>query len=143
MKCYSAGQENYADGSPKKWWSKLAVVQDGKEVESKEIVVNDPLVYHGLRFYQASYWIDRQKVDGLQGARHSDSGLDREVTLPMNEPVNLDANTTVTLVEFIPDAFVRDGQVFKKSDNLENLAFRLEVVNTHRQLKRKAWLFPA
>ena len=25
---------------------------------AKEIVVNDPLVYHGLRFYQASYWID-------------------------------------------------------------------------------------
>ena len=55
MKCYGAGQENYADGSPKKWWSKLAVVQDGKEVQTKEIVVNDPLVHQGLRFYQASF----------------------------------------------------------------------------------------
>ena len=66
VKCYSAGQENYADGSPKKWWSKLAVVDNGKEVASKEIVVNDPLVYHGLRFFQASYWIDSKKVDGLR-----------------------------------------------------------------------------
>ena len=32
VKCYGAGQENYADGSPKKWWSKLAVVENGQEV---------------------------------------------------------------------------------------------------------------
>ncbi len=76
VRCNSAGQENYADGSPKKWWSKLAVVQDGKEIQSKEIVVNDPLVYHGLRFYQASYWIDGKKVDGLRIAY---SGLDSKV----------------------------------------------------------------
>ena len=66
VKCYAAGQDNYADGSPKKWWSKLAVVQDGKEIESKEIVVNDPLVYRGLRFYQSSYWLDNHTVDSLQ-----------------------------------------------------------------------------
>ena len=65
MKCYSAGQENYADGSPKKWWSKLAVVENGKEVQTKEIVVNDPLVYRGLRFYQASYGMTG-KLDGLK-----------------------------------------------------------------------------
>src|SRR5271169_919193 len=55
IKCYGAGQENYADGSPKRWWSKLAVVKDGKEVETKDVVVNDPLVYRGLRFYQSSF----------------------------------------------------------------------------------------
>ena len=31
IRCDSAGQENYADGSPKRWWSKLAVVENGKE----------------------------------------------------------------------------------------------------------------
>ncbi len=65
IKCYGAGQENYADGSPKKWWSKLAVVQDGKEVQTKEIVVNDPLVHNGLRFYQSSYGMTG-KLDGLK-----------------------------------------------------------------------------
>ena len=28
LRCYGAGQENYADGSPKRWWSKLAVVEE-------------------------------------------------------------------------------------------------------------------
>jgi cytochrome c biogenesis protein len=145
VRCNSAGQENYADGSPKKWWSNLAVVQDGDgtEVQSKEIVVNDPLVYHGLRFYQASYWIDGKKVDGLRIAY---SGLDSKVIpleLRFNQPVNLDADTTVTLVEFLSDAFVRDGQVFKKSENIENLAFALEVVNRSDNSIAKVWLFPA
>src|SRR5271169_832227 len=142
VRCNSAGQENYADGSPKKWWSKLAVVQDGKEIQNKEIVVNDPLVYHGLRFYQASYWIDGQKVDGLRIAY---SGLDSKVIpleLRFNQPVNLDPETTVTLVEFLSDAFVRDGQVFKKSESIENLAFALGVVNRADDSTAKMWLFP-
>ncbi len=142
VKCYEAGQENYADGSPKKWWSKLAVVQDGKEIENKEIVVNDPLVYHGLRFYQASYGMTG-KIDGLKVLATSDSGAGREVTLPMNELVDLDANTTVTLAEFIPDFFIRDNQVFKRSDNPENPAFRLQVVNKVTGNEAKQWLFPA
>ncbi len=47
----------------------------------------------------------------------------------MNQPVALDSYATVSLVDYIPDAFVRDGQVFKKSDDIENLAFGLEVKN--------------
>ncbi len=81
VKCYAAGQENYADGSPKKWWSKLAVVQDGKEVESKEIVVNDPLVYQGLRFYQSSYWLDNHTVDSLQIAWVAKDGKETPLTV--------------------------------------------------------------
>ena len=35
VKCNGAGQENYADGSPKRWWSKLAVVENGQDVEDQ------------------------------------------------------------------------------------------------------------
>ena len=142
VKCLSAGQENYADGSPKKWWSNLAVVDDGHQVTGKQIVVNDPLVYHGLRFYQASYGIDRKKVDGL---RIGYSGPDSKVIpleLKTGVPVQLDDNTTVTLVEFLPDAFVRDGQVFNKSDELENIAFGLNIVNRENRSSTRVWLFP-
>lgn len=142
VKCVSAGQENYPDGSPKRWWSDLAVVADGKEVSTKQIVVNDPLIYRGLRFYQASFWLDDKKVDGL---RIGYAGLDSKLVpleLKTGQPVNLDVTTTVTLVEFLPDAFVRDGQVFKKSDSMGNLAFGLEVVNRADNTDAKVWLFP-
>jgi len=143
VKCVSAGEENYADGTPKKWWSDLSVVSDGKEAIRKQIVVNDPLIYHGLRFFQASFWIDGNKVDGLRIAY---SGPDHKLVpleLKPDQPVNLDADTTVTLMDFLPDAFVRDGQVFKKSDSLENLAFGLDVVNRADNTSSKVWLFPA
>src|SRR6516225_3133321 len=104
VKCFGAGQENYADGSPKKWWSKLAVVQDGKEVRSKEIVVNDPLVYHGLRFYQASFG-GTGNIEGLKLAAMPESGASQDIVLKPNESYKLDAETTVTLAEFIPDFF--------------------------------------
>jgi len=143
VKCYAAGQENYADGSPKKWWSKLAVVQNGKEVRSKEIVVNDPLVYRGLRFYQSSYWLDNRTVDSLQIAWLAKDGKETPLQLQMNQPVALGSDATVSLVDYIPDAFVRDGQVFKKSDDIENLAFGLEVKDRATAEVTKVWLFPA
>ncbi len=55
VRCDGAGQENYADGTPKRWWSDLAIVENGQAIVRKQIVVNDPLVYQGIRFYQASY----------------------------------------------------------------------------------------
>src|SRR3974390_1883791 len=64
IRCDAAGQENYKDGTPKKWWSKLAVVKDGQDVLKKEIVVNDPLLYSSGRFYKSSYG-PNGKVDRL------------------------------------------------------------------------------
>ncbi len=153
VKCNGAGQENYPDGSPKRWWSKLAVVQNGKEVEEKQIVVNDPLIHQGLRFYQASYG-NTGKLDGLKisirpEASTTPAGLTpapavaREITLRMDEPVQLDANTSVTLAEFIPDFFVRDNQIFKRSDDPVNPAFRLQVKNSATNEEAKLWMFPA
>jgi len=142
VKCDSAGQENYADGSPKRWWSKLAIVQNGKEVEAREIAVNDPLVHNGLRFYQASFG-NTGTLDGLKLTVTPAIGLARDLTLAINQPVKLDADTTVTLAEYIPDFFVRDNQIFKRSDDPVNPAFRLQVRNTANGEDAKLWIFPA
>jgi len=45
----------YDTGSPKEYRSDLTVIEDGREVLHKSIVVNDPLDYKGYTFYQASY----------------------------------------------------------------------------------------
>ena len=42
---------------PKAYKSLLTVIKDGREVMKKEIVVNDPLRYEGVTFYQSSYGI--------------------------------------------------------------------------------------
>ena len=125
IQCNGAGEETYPDGSPKRWWSKLAVVDNGQQVKAKEIVVNDPLIYNGLRFYQASFG-STGKLAALKVAITPDTGGDsRELMLAMNQAAGIAPNTTVTLAEYIPDFFIRDNQIFKKSDDPVNPAFRL------------------
>ena len=57
--------------------------------------------------------------------------------------MQLDPNTTVTLAEYIPDFFIRDNQIFKRSDDPVNPAFRLQVKNTATGEEAKLWMFPA
>lgn len=45
----------YETGAPKLFQSSLAIVENGQTVVEKDIIVNDPLRYKGISFYQASY----------------------------------------------------------------------------------------
>jgi cytochrome c biogenesis protein len=142
IRCDGTGEETYADGSPKRWWSKLAVVEGGREVSRKEIVVNDPLVYQGLRFYQASYG-RTGKLDQLilnatpaNGAK----GTPQEISLGMNQTVALDADTSVQLVEFIPDFVVQDGHVYARSKDITNPAVHMIVTSKKANASVNVWL---
>jgi len=130
VRCEAAGEETYSDGSPKRWWSKLAVVDGGQEVQRKEISVNDPMVYHGLRFYQSSYG-STGKVDQLTliARPTADAGDPREISLAPDQTVALDSDTTVHLAEFIPDFVVGDGRVYARSNDVVNPAARLVVAS--------------
>ena len=79
IRCNDTGQENYADGTPKKWWSKLSVVRDGQVVKNKEIVVNDPLEYGGIRFYQASWGATGELAKAGLVAQPVDGGASQKV----------------------------------------------------------------
>ena len=142
VRCDGAGQENYADGTPKRWWSDLAVLKDGQVVLRKQIVVNDPLVYGGIRFYQASYG-KTGKLDKLVlTATPRDGQEPRDITIGLDETLPLDADTTVRLAEFIPDYVVSDGQVYTRSNELQNPAAHLLVESRKSGQAVNVWLPP-
>ena len=142
VRCEGAGQENYADGSPKKWWSDLAVVKDGQVILRKQIVVNDPLVYGGVRFYQASYG-NTGKLDKLVLTATGRNGQEaKDITIGLDETLALDADTTVRLAEFIPDYVVSDGQVYTRSNELQNPAAHLVVESKKSGQAVNVWLPP-
>ena len=142
VRCEGAGQENYADGSPKKWWSDLAVVKDGQVILRKQIVVNDPLVYGGVRFYQASYG-NTGKLDKLVLTATGRDGQEaKDITIGLDETLALDADTTVRLAEFIPDYVVSDGQVYTRSNELQNPAAHLVVESKKSGQAVNVWLPP-
>ncbi len=142
IRCDGTGEETYADGSPKRWWSKLAVVDGGREVSRKEIVVNDPLVYQGLRFYQASYGrtgkLDRLILNAIPA--NGTKGAPQEISLALNQTVALDTDTSVQLVEFIPDFVVQDGRVYARSKDIANPAVHMIVTSKKANTSVNVWL---
>ncbi len=55
VRCNSFGIEFYPNGMPKEYTSSLTIVENGKDILTRKIEVNDPLSYHGITFYQSSY----------------------------------------------------------------------------------------
>jgi len=55
VRCNSFSLSHYDSGSVKEYRSSLTIIEDGKEVLTRDIIVNDPLTYKGITFYQASY----------------------------------------------------------------------------------------
>ena len=141
LRCDGTGQENYPDGTPKKWWSKLTVIEDGREMLRKEIVVNDPLVTHGIRFYQSGYGQTGEVESLLLNA--TGHGETKQITLRPYQGAQLNRDTTVTLAEFIPDFVLRDNQIYTRSKDPVNPAIRLEITDQTKAAKSEVWLFPA
>ena len=55
IRCDDFKVEFYDSGAPKEFRSSLSILKDGAVVEQKDIIVNDPLRYEGISFFQASY----------------------------------------------------------------------------------------
>ncbi|MCI0626188.1 MAG: cytochrome c biogenesis protein ResB [Acidobacteria bacterium] len=146
IRCDGAGQQNYPDGTPRRWWSKLAVIEDGREVWRKEIAVNEPLVYRGLRFFQSGYGeTGNLDVVELRAALKSDPTQVRDIFLHQNETLPLDGKSSVTLAAFYPDFVLIDGEARTRSQQPINPAIQLKVqsVNAGEQpVSSKVWLFP-
>ncbi len=145
VRCDGAGQENYPDGSPKRWWSQLVVLENGREVLQKEVEVNDPLVYQGLRFFQSSYGSTGEAgAIRLRATPKNDPARARDVKLAIGERAELDAATSVHLAAFIPDFVVVGNRVETRSNQPNNPAIQLLVESTANGPAEvsKVWVFP-
>jgi len=146
LRCDGVGMERYADGSPKQYWSQLAVEESGREVARKKIYVNDPLTFKGVRFFQASYaptgtphkLVFDVSWAGQDGSRRPS----QQISLQPGESVHLaDSSATVEMTEFVPD-FVLDGnQISSRSDEPRNPAIELSVTAPGGE-PAEVWIFP-
>ncbi len=99
VRCNAFSLETYPSGQPKAYKSDLSVIDGGRETARKTIVVNDPLRYKGIWFYQSSY--------GQAGGATAQVGVSRKDGAPMgalalaaNEPVPVDGYGTVRGVNY-------------------------------------------
>ncbi|MFO7665354.1 MAG: cytochrome c biogenesis protein ResB [Desulfobacterales bacterium] len=55
IQCVDFNVSFYESGAPKEYRSKLVILENGKPVIKKDIIVNDPLRYRGINIFQSSY----------------------------------------------------------------------------------------
>jgi len=89
VRCEQFSVELYKTGAPKEFKSILTVFENGRPVPdytNVRVIVNDPMTYKGITFYQSSY-------GNAGNFFFTVSGLDGKNAIP----VTLDTNTSATL----------------------------------------------
>lgn len=130
LRCDDAGMEAYPDGSPRQYWSQLAVVENGREVARKKIFVNDPLTYKGVRFFQTMYTPTGSPRKLVMEASWQENGAAKHqvLTLAPGVTVPLDQQgAAVELADFIPDYVLQGNQIASRSEEPRNPAIHLQV----------------
>jgi cytochrome c biogenesis protein len=143
LRCDGAGQENYTGQFamvPKRWWSNLTVLVNGEEAKHKVISVNDPLVFHGVRFYQSGFGVSSELKSALIRLTNPVApGMPNQPqALTMGGTSTLADGTIVKLLRFIPDAYSMDGTVYQRSKDLGDAAAEVEIAKGGNT--RRAWL---
>ncbi len=97
IQCDHFDIEFYDSGMPKAYRSKLTVFEDGKEILKKAIVVNDPLTYKGITFYQSSY---QGYDDFVLTITSQQTGVSETVILPFQQQQTLGSlnNTKIGII---------------------------------------------
>ncbi len=135
----------YDSGQIKQYNSRLTVIEDGKEVLTKQIWVNEPLYYKGIRFYQASWgtaW-DRVEVAQVALKRADKDDIDKPVLIKWGETKQIPGSDySVKVVGYVAD-FAFDEKtktVFSKSAEARNPALKVEIYKGGKLLSTP-WLF--
>jgi cytochrome c biogenesis protein len=96
VRCDRFDIEFYDNGMVKTYRSKLIVTENGKVTMEKSIVVNDPLHYRGLTFYQSSY---KGYREFLLTITDQESNVAETVILPFQEQKPLTKhNATIGII---------------------------------------------
>jgi len=144
---------NYEGSSQiKDWYTKLTVIDNGREVFTQTIEVNKPLTYKGISFYQASFgtdWLSKAELTfrverALAAGADSTTGASAaeslgEVTAQVGTDFPID-NLKVKVVAFYPDFVVTERGPSNRSQRLNNPAAYLEIYNGDK-LEFSTWTF--
>lgn len=135
----------YDSGQIRQYNSVLTVVEDGKDVMEKQIWVNEPLFYKGIRFYQSTYGQSWNRVREAQIAVKFKGKENPEdpIALKWGETTAIPGTRySAKLVGYTADFAYDEGtnQVFSKSAEPINPAIKVAVFDGNKEISTP-WLF--
>ena len=143
LRCDGAGMEKYIDGSPRQYWTRLTIEENGRDVLHRQIYVNDPLTYRGIRFFQAGFGSSGTPTKlVMEASWPGGEWKPQTFTLLPSEAVKLgDSGVQVELGDFVPDFVLQGDQLSTRSNDPNNPAIRLVLTQADGK-RSSAWLFP-
>ena len=102
VRCNKFWVDFYPSGQPKEYASDLSVLENGREVLRKKIVVNDPLQYKGIWFYQSSYG-SAGAASATLAVHTPDGGKVETVSLAAGQKKEIPGYGTVSGVDYQND----------------------------------------
>jgi cytochrome c biogenesis protein len=103
VRCDSFSLSFYDTGAPKEYRSILSVIDNGRiVVDQQAVIVNSPLTYRGITFYQSSYSQAGPPTFRF-AVRNRKSGGTTLVTASGNQPVELPEGETLTVLGYVPN----------------------------------------
>lgn len=143
IKCDNFSVDFYGRSSmPKEYKSWLTVIKDGREVIKKTIVVNDPLTYNGISFYQSSYGIVPNAYGEFILKITSKTGVSESRQMHLNDRFIIPGTDIEgVLKDFSPAlSFDERGRPFTlKKEQMDNPAVFIEF-SEKGQTKYSGWL---
>ncbi len=138
-------QLHYYENSqmPKDYKSSLTVIENGKEVLTKMIEVNDPLIYRGVYVYQSSYGTASDSGSAVIEMQPADRSASKErYALRMGERAELQkSGYEVEVLRLVPDFTIAPGgTVMSKSREPKNPAVLVGLFKND-ELIHKQWSF--
>jgi cytochrome c biogenesis protein len=139
--------------TPKSFLSILTIIENGKEVLTKTIGVNEPLRYKGITFYQSSYGFSPSMSSLFKFKIISKTGKTEDIAVRFGETFTIpDSSVKGTISDFSPAlAIDKRGRLFTYTDSMNNPAVFIEFTDNGKAvynqwiLKRypETWLMPA
>lgn len=100
--CEKFSVEFYPSGAPKEFRSILTVFENGKPVSGYsqvKVIVNEPMTYKGITFYQSSYGQASEGSDHFISVTPKSGGAAEKLTVREGVPVALKDGTVFKLLE--------------------------------------------
>jgi cytochrome c biogenesis protein len=111
LRCDKFEVSFYDTGAPKEFKSDLTIIQNDREVLKQSVVVNDPLTFEGITFYQASYGTTLKGAD--IELEDPDSGKKIALTLLFREPVTVPGTNDKLMIAEYQENLMRVGQAIE------------------------------
>ncbi len=128
---------------PKEYKSWLSIIRNGQIVMQKQIVVNDPLTFEGVTFYQSSFGFMGDRVrEGLAILRLvGKNGTSQQVNLRLGESFTVPGTELKgRLLDFSPAiALDGNGNPYTYNDQMSNPALYIEF-SEKGEKKFAGWL---